>query len=145
MEIELTVNKSEIKFIKTGNTVSFSDGEKTLSGEIMRKSNFVNRNTQNISVFSSIDSEIIYDGTYLEATIFANAEDNICKIPRRSIFSKNNIYIVNKNNQLEILEINIISKQENHVLVDNIIDSTIVVIEPLIDIKEGTIINPIIE
>lgn len=145
MEIELTVNKSEIKFIKTGNTVSFSDGEKTISGEIMRKSNFVNRNTQNISVFASIDSEIIYDGTYLEATIFANAEDNICKIPRRAIFSKNNIYIVNKNNQLEILEINIISKQENHVLVDNIIDSTIVVIEPLIDIKEGTIINPIIE
>ena len=145
MEIELTVNKSEIKFIKTGNTVSFSDGEDILSGEIIRKSNFVNRNTQNISVFASVDSEIIYDGAYLEATIFANAKDNICKIPRRAIFSKNKIYIVNKKNQLEILEIDILSKQENYALVDNIIDNTIVVVEPLINTKEGTIINPIIQ
>jgi len=145
MEIELTINTSEIEFIKIGNTVTFSDGKNTLSGKIIRKSNFLNRNTQNISVFAKIESEIIYEGTYLEATIFANAIDNICKIPRRAIFSDNKIFIVNKKTQLEIQEIDIISKQENHVLVDNIIDNTIVVIEPLIDVKEGTVINPIVK
>ena len=52
MEVELTVNTSEIEFIKVGNSVSFTDGATNFKGEIIRKGSFVNENTQNISVFA---------------------------------------------------------------------------------------------
>jgi hypothetical protein len=75
MEIELTVNTSEIKFINIGDAVSFTDNEKIYSGKIIRKGEFVNTNTQNISVFSSItaNESSLYNGMYLSATISRNS------------------------------------------------------------------------
>ena len=70
MEIELTVNTSEITFINIGDSVSFMQNEKKYSGKIVRKGNFVNPKTQNISVFTSINNNnSIYNGMYLDAII----------------------------------------------------------------------------
>ena len=43
------------------------------------------------------------------------------------------------------MNVNIIANQGNNVLVDNISNNTMVVIEPLIDTKAGTIVNPIVK
>jgi len=147
MEVELTVNTSEIDIIELGNKVTLTDGSNRFDGTIIRKGNFVNENTQNISVFVSIssDTDFLYNGIYLDATISSSTINNVCKIPRRAIFSNNKVFIVNSENELEIMNINIISNQGNNVMIDNIINNTMVVIEPLIDIKAGTIVNPIIE
>ena len=82
---------------------------------------------------------------YLNAKISSSNINNACKIPRRAIFENNKIFIVNEHNKLEVMDINIISGQENSVIVDNIINNTLVVSEPLIDTKTGTIIKPIIK
>jgi hypothetical protein len=82
---------------------------------------------------------------YLDATISSITTNNVCKIPRRAIFSNNKVFIVNAENKLEISDVNIISNQGNNVIVDNIINNTLIVSEPLIDTKEGTIVNPIIK
>ena len=118
-EVELTVNTSENEFIKIGAEVLLTDGGNTFVGKITRKGNFVNEKTQNISVFTEIssDNEMIYSGMYLEGTISSNITNNVCKIPRRSIFSENNIYVVNSENKLEIMSVEIISYQGSNVLV----------------------------
>ena len=92
-EVELTINTSENEFIKIGSEVLLTNGTNTFFGKITRKGNFVNEKTQNISVFTEISSntEMIYSGMYLEGTISSNITNNVCKIPRRSIFSENNI------------------------------------------------------
>ena len=51
----------------------------------------------------------------------------------------------NTENKLEIMNVNIIANQGNNVLVDNISNNTMIVIEPLIDTKAGTIVNPIVK
>ena len=147
MEVELTVSTSEIDFVELGNKVILKDDSHTFAGSIIRKGNFVNKNTQNISVFVSIsdNSDFLYDGMYLNATISSNTINNVCKIPRRSVFSDNKTFIVNADNKLEIININIIANQGNNVLVDNISNNTMVVSEPPIDTKAGTIVNPIVK
>ncbi len=145
MEIELTVNTSEINFINIGDKVNFIENGNTYNGKVIRKGNFVNPSTQNISVFTSIDVEknSLYNGMYVSATIITKGIENVCKLPRRSIFKKNKVFIINKNNELKIKEVNIISYQGDDVIVENLSNNTLIVIEPLVNIKEGTIVKPI--
>ena len=145
MEIELTVNTSEINLINIGDKVNFIENGNTYSGKVIRKGNFVNPSTQNISVFTSIDVEknSLYNGMYVSATIITKGIENVCKLPRRSIFKKNKVFIINKNNELKIKEVNIISYQGDDVIVENLSNNTLIVIEPLVNIKEGTIVKPI--
>ena len=147
MEVELTVNTSEIDIVELGSKVTLTDGSHTFEGTIIRKGNFVNENTQNISVFVSIssDTDFLYNGMYLDATISSSTINNVCKIPRRSIFSNNKIFIVNSENKLEVINVNIIANEGNNVLIDNISNNTMIVIEPLIGTKAGTIVNPIVK
>jgi len=145
MEIELTVNTSEINFINIGDKVNFIENGNTYNGKVIRKGNFVNPSTQNISVFTSInvDKNSLYNGMYVSATIITKGIENVCKLPRRSIFKKNKVFIINKNNELKIKEVNIISYQGDDVIVENLSNNTLIVIEPLVNIKEGTIVKPI--
>ncbi len=145
MEIELTVNTSEIQFINIGDEVRFTDNGKSYSGNIIRKGNFVNDKTQNISVFTSINAnaETLYNGMYLSATIITKGTENVCKLPRRAVFDENKVYTVNQENKLQISNINIISYQGDDVIVDNLSDHTLIVNEPLLNASEGTIVKPI--
>ncbi len=145
MEIELSVNTSEINFINIGDKVNFIENGNTYKGQVIRKGNFVNSSTQNISVFTSIDVDenSLYNGMYVNATIITKGIDNVCKLPRRSIFKKNKVFIINKNNELKIKEVNIISYQGDDVVVDNLSNNTLIVNEPLVNINEGTIVKPI--
>ena len=54
MEIELSVSTSEIDLINLNDSVVLSNSNNIFSGKIVRKSEFVNNNTQNISVFASV-------------------------------------------------------------------------------------------
>ena len=146
MEVELTVNTYEIEFISVGNQVIFTENEKLYSGKIIRKGKFVNTETQNISVFAEINSEdnYLYNGMYLNASIKTTATKDVCKIPRRALFSDKKVFIINEENRLEIMELSIISTQENNVIVNNLKNNTKVVSEPLINAKEGILVKPII-
>jgi membrane fusion protein (multidrug efflux system) len=145
MEIELSVNTSEINFINIGDKVNFIENGNTYKGQVIRKGNFVNSRTQNISVFTSIDIDenSLYNGMYVNATIITKGIDNVCKLSRRSIFKKNKVFIIDKNNELKIKEVNIISYQGDDVVVDNLSNNTLIVNEPLVNINEGTIVKPI--
>ena len=147
MEIELSINTNEVNFINVGDNVKFKDDEKTYTGKIIRKGGFVNANTQNISIFSSINTDVnsLYNGMYLDAQITTQAKDNVFKIPRRAIFNKNKIFKVDQNNKLETFQVNIIAYIEDEVVIDNLEDNMVIVKEPLINISEGTIVNPVIK
>ena len=147
MEIELTVNTSEIQFINIGDTVSFTDNGKKYSGKVIRKGRFVNTNTQNISVFTSInDNEgSLYNGMYLNATITTKGTENTFKLPRRSIFENNKVFIVDTEKRLKIKNVNIIAYQGDEVIIDNMLENTLIVNEPLVYATEGTIVKAILK
>ena len=145
MEIELTVNTSEIEFINIGDTVSFNDNGKTYSGKVIRKGKFLNPNTQNISVFTSINNkESLYNGMYLNATITTKGTKNTFKLARRAVFDKDRVFIVDSENKLKIIRINIIAYQGDEVIIDNLANNILIVNEPLVNITEGTTVKAII-
>ena len=147
MEIELTVNTSEIKFIDIGDLVTFTDNDKKFNGKIVRKGMFVNSKTQNISVFSSIEYNegSLYNGMYLNAIITTKGSENTFKLPRRSIFDDDKVFIVDSKQKLQVKTINIIAYQEDDVIIDNISNNTLIVNEPLINVKEGTVVKAILK
>ena len=147
MEIELTVNTSEIKFINIGDPVSFTGNDIIYTGKIIRKGKFVNPNTQNISVFTSIntDESSLYNGMYLNATITTKGTKNVFKLPRSAIFEKNKVFIVNSKNQLEIKEVNIIAYQGDDVIINNLENKMLIVSESLINMNQGATVKAIIK
>ncbi len=147
MEIELTVNRSEIEFIKLGNQVDLTENGKKYSGKITRKGRFVNPQTQNISVFTSINTkpQSIYNGMYLDAVITTEVERDVFKLTRSAIFDENKVFTIGANKKLEIHEVNIIAYQGDEVIIDNLENNTLIVNEPLVNVKEGTIVKPIIK
>ncbi|MAU36269.1 MAG: hypothetical protein CMD14_02720 [Flavobacteriales bacterium] len=145
MEIELTVNTSEITFINIGDSVSFMQNEKKYSGKIVRKGNFVNPKTQNISVFTSINNNnSVYNGMYLDAIITTQGSKNTFKLPRRAVFEKNKVFIIDSENKLKIQNVNIIAYQNDEVIIDNLSDNILIVTEPMINATEGTTVKAII-
>ena len=147
MEIELTVNTSEIKQINIGDKVVLRENKNLFSGQIIRKGRFVNPNTQSISVFANINTKTntIYNGMYLDAKIITNSKDSVFKINRRAIFDKDKVFIVDKKNKLRINKINIVSYEDNYAIIRNLKENTLVVKEPLINTKAGSIVKAIIK
>ena len=147
MEIELTVNTSEIKFINIGDPVIFTGNDIIYTGKIIRKGKFVNPNTQNISIFASIntDENSLYNGMYLNATITTKGTKNVFKLPRSAIFEKNKIFIVNSKNKLEIKEVNIIAYQGDDVIINNLENKMLIVSESLINMNQGATVKAIIK
>ena len=147
-EVELNVNNKDRKLISVENLVTLSDdNEFEYNGFVSRIGNFVNPETQNISVFveipkKSIDGDL-FNGMYLNAQIETYTEMKVCIIPRRSLISNNEIFILNENNSLEVKKINVITEQDNNIIVDNITDGERVIIEPLVNVKAGTKVNPV--
>ena len=123
------------------------DNEIEYNGFVSRIGNFVNPETQNISVFveipkKSIDGDL-FNGMYLNAQIETYTKMKVSIIPRRSLISNNEIFILNENNLLEVKSINIITEQDNNIIVDNINDGERVIIEPLVNVKTGTKVIPV--
>ena len=147
MEIELTVNRSEIEFINIGDKVDLTENGNKYSGKITRKGSFVNPQTQNISVFTSIKNkpESIYNGLYLDAIITTEVGKDVFKLARRAIFNNNKVFSIDDNKKLKINEVNIISFQGDYVIIDNLKNNMLIVNEPLVNVKEGTIVKPIIK
>jgi len=147
MEVELSVSISEIDLINLNDTVLLFNNGNTFNGKIIRKSEFVNSNTQNVSVFASINNnnEKLFSGMYVDATILNKSSEKLVKLPRRSLFDKNKAFIIDNENKLKVHRLNIIFYQDNHVFIDNLKNGTVIVKEPLIGEKEGTEVKAILE
>ena len=147
-EVELNISQKDRNLINIGDMVTlFDDNKLEYNGSVSRIGNFVNPETQNISVFVEIPknskNKNLYSGMYLEANIESNSKKEVCILPRRSLISKNEIFTINDNNILEKISINIITEQGNEIIVDNVKNGSKVVVEPLINIKSGTKVTPV--
>ena len=147
MEVELTVNKSEIQFININDTVFFTENNEKFIGKIIRKSEFINANTQNISVFATLtdNSSSLFNGMYLDAKIITKGTEKTFRLSRRAVFDKNKVFILDSNKRLEIMKVDIIAFEANTVIIDNLIDEMLIVNEPLINSTEGEKVKEILK
>ena len=140
LEIEIPIPVQNKSFVKIGNKVQLTENNEQFEGSISRIGEFVNSNTQNLSVYVTINNEIgklLYDGMFMDAIIICEGVENVTEIPRRAIFNKNSIYTVNKNLRLIPTQLDIVVTKENSFIVKGLSDSTRIVIEPVINAKDS--------
>jgi membrane fusion protein, multidrug efflux system len=143
LEIEIPVNKNEIEKVKMGATVSLYDEFNiTAKGKVSRIGNYINAQTQTIPVFIEISesSSPLYNGVYLNAEIAAEGFETVMEIPRKALLNKSSAFIV-ENSQLKTINLEIVSYQKNTVYVKGVPDGTVIVVEPVINGKDGAFVE----
>ena len=140
LEIEVPIRYEEAVFIHIGSTAFISDpeNEQRIEGRIIRKSRFIDPQTQSVAVFVKLDNRAdapLYKGTYREVTFPDILFRNCMEIPRNAVINDNQVYLV-VDGLLESHEINIKKKNHTKVLVSGMPEGGTVVIEPLVNVKQ---------
>ena len=145
LEIEIPINPKYISKIKKGYKVTLTQNNNQYTGVITRIGDFVNANTQNLSVFAKLtaNNNTLLNGMYLEATIKCDGFENVVEIPRKAIYGNNMVYTVNQDSLLIPRKIEVKSLQDNSVLASGIDNATILVVEPVINAKDSMKVHPI--
>ncbi|MEA2042483.1 MAG: efflux RND transporter periplasmic adaptor subunit [Bacteroidota bacterium] len=142
LELEASVKTSDARFIRKGNHVKVTTdhGKKEYKGTVNRVSDFVDPQTQSVTIFISLTSpkgEKIYQGEYMQAT-FSNIEvKNAMLLDRDAVINHNEVFIVEKGRLLK-QKINILKTNEKTLLFNGLPEDTKLVSEALVDPKENT-------
>lgn len=100
LELEVPVEQRDIEFVQKGKTVTIvdeSDFEQNWIGKITRVADFIDPNSQSVSVFINIQKRSKYealDGLFLKARIPGKSVKNATEVPRRILKNKDEIFVV---------------------------------------------------
>ncbi|MBE0640157.1 MAG: efflux RND transporter periplasmic adaptor subunit [Bacteroidales bacterium] len=145
LELEAPVEVSSLKFIRTGDPVTVLDETRSSSwkGIVTRISEFVDPTTQSVSVFVQVNNDQtnpIYVGMFLLANFNNKIISDAMEIPRQAVFNQNEVFVV-IDSVLYKKKINIRKINSNTLLFDGLEEGEEVVVEPLINVREGTIVH----
>jgi membrane fusion protein (multidrug efflux system) len=141
LELEVPVSVSDIKWLKTGSEVSVRNEDKSSiwTGYVSRISNFVDAQTQSISVFVKIpveNSNPLYRGQYLNARFQGKQLNGVMEIPRNAVVNGNEVYLV-VNGKLKKESIKVHKLYNKTLLFSGLDEGQEIIIEPLINPVEG--------
>ena len=105
----------------------------------MRKGQYLNPNTQSIPVFVELagNAKDVYNGMYLSTSIESDSIPNVFEVPRSALLgNQSQIYVV-QDSLLSTRDIDIVLLKEETVLIGGLTDDEMVVVEPIINPREG--------
>jgi multidrug efflux pump subunit AcrA (membrane-fusion protein) len=145
LELEVPLRRTDAAWIKIGDPVSVStkDGASTWKGRVIRKSKFVDENTQRQEIFVRLDnggSQPLMAGEYLVATFTVRPIQNVMEIPRNAVFNFDEVFLV-KSGRLVKARINMIKENERTLLFNGLNEGDTVVVQQLINVSEGTLVQ----
>ncbi|MBE0648044.1 MAG: HlyD family efflux transporter periplasmic adaptor subunit [Bacteroidales bacterium] len=141
MELEVPVRIDDAYWINVGGQVKVSTKDRNLSwtGTVVRKSDFMDPASQAITVFVALTPDKdkpLYQGQYLVAEFAAKTLKESMEIPRNAVFEKNKVFTV-VDGKLKKAEITVLKTNETSVIFSGLPVGTDVVVEPLVNAKEG--------
>jgi hypothetical protein len=144
LELEVSLRRADAAWVQIGDavTVSSKDGSATWNGHVIRKSRFVDENTQRQEIFVRLDnggSQPLLAGEYLVATFPVRPIDNVMEIPRNAVFNFDEVFLV-KSGRLAKSHINVIKENERTLLFNGLIEGDTLVVQQLINVSEGTLV-----
>lgn len=145
LEIDVPLERFDAEWVKVGDKVSLiSDSrDKKWNARVVRKSQFVDENTQSQSIFIRVENngtDKILSGEYLKATFQGHPIENAMEIPRNVVFNTDEVFIVN-NQRLQKKKINIIKQNEKTLIFNGLEEGEVLVMQPLINVMEGTLVE----
>ena len=144
LELEVPLVMADAAWINIGDPVTIHSDNRDLdwNGKVIRKSQFVDENTQSQAVFI----KIIYDrqkpilaGEYLTAVFPTRPIREVMEIPRNSVFNTDEVFVV-KQGRLAKRTINVVKVNQRTLLFNGIPAGDTVVVQQLINVSEGTMV-----
>lgn len=142
LEIEVPVKNQNSKWIKIGDKVVVSqlNSSATHTGIVVRKSTFLDANTQSRSIFVKVNSVLndeLLMGEWKIVEFPGQKINSAMEIPRNAVFNSNEVYTVVEG-KLKKREINVLKWNETTLIFDGLEEGARVVSEPLINVKENS-------
>jgi RND family efflux transporter MFP subunit len=145
LELEVPIDMQDLPWISIGNKVEVLNETRTHAwqGKVARISEFIDPTTQAASVFVQIRNSVsnpVYAGMYLIARFNGRSVARSMEIPRQAVFNQDEVFIV-VDSALRKHKINIQKVNQNTLIFNGISEGTEIVVEPLINLREGTLVE----
>lgn len=145
LELEVPLDRFDAEWVRIGDIVTVHSDTRSLDwkGKVVRKSQFVDPNTQSQNIFVQIKNtqkKPLLAGEYLKATFPGHPVENVMEIPRNVVFNTNEVFTV-QDNRLHKRKINIIKLNERTLVFNGIQEGEMLVMQPLVNVMEGTLVE----
>jgi formylmethanofuran dehydrogenase subunit D len=144
LELEVPLKRSDAAWVQKGDPVSVtSEGSYSWKGKVIRKSQFVDENTQSQTIFISIPynpQKPLLAGEYLVANFPVRPIEGAMEIPRNSVFNSNEVFVA-RQGRLAKEQINVIKLNESTLIFNGLPEGDSVVVQQLINVSEGTLVQ----
>ena len=141
LELEVPVRIEDAYWIHKGDKVKVSTKDRKINwvGTVVRKSDFMDPATQTITAFVSLTpgkGKPLFQGQYLLAEFAAKTLEASMEIPRNAVFEDEFVFTVEEG-KLKKSAIKILKTNETTVIFSGLPKGVEVVVEPLINAREG--------
>ncbi|OQX81876.1 MAG: hypothetical protein B6D64_01515 [Bacteroidetes bacterium 4484_276] len=145
LELEVPVDLQDLPWISIGSKVEVLNETRTHTWQatVARISKFIDPTTQAASVFVQVKNSAanpVYAGMYLIARFNGKSVANSMEIPRQAVFNQDEVFIV-VDSTLRKHKINIRKVNQNTLIFNGIAEGTEIVVEPLVNLREGTLVE----
>lgn len=142
LEVEVPVENYQSKWIKIGDKVEVfsNEQEATKPGVVVRKSDFIDANTQSRSIFVKVQNSAtdkLLSGEYMLVEFPGQKIQQAMELPRGAVFNSNEVFTV-VDGKLKKRVIDVLKWNETTLIFKGLEEGTKVVSEPLINIKENS-------
>jgi len=145
LEMEVALVRQDAAWVKLGDHVEVVSETRSLTweGKVIRKSQFVDENTQRQTIFIQIKAhknQSLLAGEYLRAIFPVRPIENVMEIPRNSVFNTNEVFVV-RQGRLSKEKIDVIKVNERTLIFSGIPEGDTLVVQQLINVSEGTLVQ----
>ena len=145
LELEVPLERFDADWVKIGDPVTIRSDRKDFkwTGEVIRKSQFVDPNTQSQIIFVRVQNHQripLLVGEYPVASFPGHPVDHVMEVPRNVSFNTNEVFII-VDGKLQKRTINIIKENETTLLFNGLEQGMVLVMQPLINVQEGTLVE----
>ena len=145
LELEVPLDRIDASWVNLGDrvTVHSDNRDLTWEGRVIRKSQYVDENTQSQEIFVRIlynKQQPLLAGEYLEASFPVRPINHAMEISRNSVFNTNEVFIV-RDGRLAKKEVNVIKVNERTLIFNGLSEGDSVVVQQLINVSEGTLVQ----
>ena len=142
IEMEVLMPRFDADWVKIGDPVKVTSKGRGLewTGKVIRKGQTVVENTQSRGIFVKLNTSSgkqVLVGEYFLAEFPGQTLEGVMEIPRNVVFNTNEVFLV-VNKRLVKREINVIKIDNNTLVFNGIEEGQKVVVQPLINVLEGT-------
>lgn len=147
LELEVPLKRLDARWVRIGDEVKVHSDKRTVDwkGVVVRKSKFVDADNQSQGIFIRLYNDQktpLLAGEYLRASFPGQPVEEVMEVPRNVVFNTNEVFIVNDTRlhkrTIDIVKIN---ENENTLLFKGLEEGEMLVMQPLINVQEGTIVE----